>query len=395
MKQTRKHSIGRIFVFGWTVVILFATGCHNHSSAGKRDPNSYYATIEKKGADSLIVCQATKIKHTVVLPLSQMIDSCQIILPETRDSSLLPRVSKFALSRNYICLAGYGHPAKLFTRQGKYVCTIGGIGHGPAEYPTSVSQLIMNEKDNSIYLIPANRIDKIYHYDLKGKFVEAIPLLHMSPKARFWIQNDTITVVTMSFDAKTPIVYQQTRGGKLLNQSAVRKDMLVEKYNGEVFSSRQSDYDFYLTDRDTLYRYDPAKSQMVPTLVSLPFPNRKWQILREFPAFYFGVGTYTNGQNKIKKFNLLVEKKTLKTFSYKLVNDFYGSIPGGALFMSYGHTYVNSMPAITVIDEMKKALKKNQLGEQQKQKLQGILSRLHENDNDVVFVGHLKDNIDL
>ena len=72
-----------------------------------------------------------------------------------------------------------------------------------------------------------------------------------------------------------------------------------------------------------------------------------------------------------------------------LRNDYYGGITLPRIFNSWG-TFSSSVPAIKVIENINEVLNGNNTDIKSKQKLEDILNRLSEGDNDVVFVGRLK-----
>jgi len=372
--------------------ILITPACSDKKNAEKRDPNAHYASMEKVGNHEVVVCDVSKISKKVKFPLSKLVDNCEMIYLETTDASMLPELRRYAVSDNYLCVAGFGgRPAKLFKRDGSFICDIGRIGRGPGEYNSTPSQIILDEKSNSVFMIPAFDVDDILYYDLNGNFVKAIPLLYKSPKARIRIEGDTITIMSLVFNDKTPIVYQQTFDGELIQQLPFIKNLTSKpNYDNEIFSTNSSNYDFHIISVDTLFHYNAKLNTLVPQLVSLPFPNRDGQILRELPVYYFGYVCIKKGNNKYDFVDLIINKKTLEASFYVAVNDYYGGIPISSIHGCSMGMFVASTPAFKLMDEIKQILKENNLDAQTRQKLEKIFSQLHENDNDVVFVGKLK-----
>ena len=391
MKHTIYKSIVKFLNLCLTLGVLITPACNSKKDTAKRDPNAYYASTEKSYNQDIIICDVSKISKKVKFPLSELVDNCEMIYLETTDASMLPELRRYAVSDNYLCVAGSGRPAKLFKRDGSFICDIGRIGRGPGEYNSTPSQIILEEKNNSIFMIPAFNVDNILHYDLEGNFVEAIPLLYKSPKARIWIEGDTITITSLVFDDKIPIVYQQTFDGKLIQQLPVIENLISKPgYDNEILSTNSPNYDFHIVTEDTLFHYNQKQNTLEPKLVSLPFPHRGGQILRELPVCYFGYIYIKKGDDKYDRFDVIINKKTLKASFYVVVNDYYGGIPINSLYGCSKDMFVASTPAFKLMDEIKQILKENNPDAQTRQKLEKILSQLHENDNDVVFVGKLK-----
>ncbi len=304
---------------------------------------------------------------------------------------MLPELRRYAVSDNYLCVAGSGRPAKLFKRDGSFVCDVGRIGRGPGEYSFEPSQIKIDEKNKSIFMIPAFNVDHILHYDMAGNFVGSIPLLYKSPKARMLISADTITIMSMVFDEKTPIVYQQTFDGKLIQQTPVHKTLIVpSNYDNEIFSSIGSDYDLFITAFDTLFHYNPKQNTIEPKLVSLPIPNRFVLVLRELPDYYFGSIHVKKNEREYDRLDVMVNKETLEVIFYEVVNDFYGRIPVKSLYGCSEDMFIASTPAFELMNNITELLNENKLNAEDKLKLKKILGQLHENDNDVVFIGKLK-----
>ena len=391
MQHAIYESIVKLLNLFLTMWILITPACSDKKNAEKRDPNAHYASMEKVGNHEVVVCDVSKISKKVKFPLSKLVDICEMIYLETTDASMLPELRRYAVSDNYLCVAGFGgRPAKLFKRDGSFICDIGRIGRGPGEYNSTPSQIILEEKNNSIFMIPAFNVDNILHYDLRGNYVGKIPLLYKSPKARIWMEGDTITVTSLVFDEKTPKVYQQTFEGKLIQQLPVIKNLISNpNYDAEILSSNSPYYDFHIVTDDTLFHYNPKQNTLEPQLVSPPFSNRGGQILRELPVCYFGSVYIKKGDNKYDRLDVIINKKTLKASFIEIVNDYYGGISVN-LFGCNKDMFIASTPAFKLMDEIKQILKENNLDAQTRQKLEKIFSQLHENDNDVVFVGKLK-----
>jgi hypothetical protein len=389
-----KHPFTRIMMtllnlsFITTIFILGA--CNNKKDAELRDPNSYYSETMKVGDHEIMVCDVSKIKTKTTFPLSKLVEDCEMIYPETNDATLLPELRRHAISDNYICVAGFNSPVKLFKRDGSYVCDIGKTGRGPGEYGATPYQIILNEKQNGVFLVPGYNVDRLLHYNLKGDFVGYIPLLYKSAKARVWIKGDTITVASLVFDEETPVVYQQTSDGKLIKKLPVVKHLIQKAdFSNEIFSSNTDHFDFQIASSDTLYHYNEHQNRLEPKLVFASFEGKTGQVLRELPNHYFGICYIKKNEREFETYQVIIEKHTLKTSMLDLRNDYYGGITVPRIFNGWG-TFSSSVPAIKVIENINEALKGNNTDINSKQKLEDILNRLSEGDNDVVFVGRLK-----
>jgi len=367
------------------IVVLMFSSCNNDNEL--RDPKSYYSETVKLDNNELILCDISKIKTKKFLPLSKLVDDCQMVFLETSEASLLPELRQHAISENYICVSGSVGPVKLFKRDGSYICDIGKIGRGPGEYGFTPYQILINENENSIFLLPSFNVDQILHYDLTGNFIGSISMLFKSPKAKIWITGDTITVASMVFNEETPVVYQQSFEGKLINTLPVY-DYLIQKpdFSNEIFSSNTSNFDFQIISIDTLYHFNKNNNRIVPQLSLIPFPGKAGQVLREFPNYYFGACYVKINESEFDTYDFIIDKHTLKTSFFELENDFYGGIPIRNIVNSW-EFFSASIPALKVITYINETLRSNKLDTKLAQKLKDILSKLDENDNDILFIG--------
>ena len=127
-----------------------------------------------------------KLKGEEML-FSDLIESLEIIKLDGREEALVATYpSGIDVSSNYILIEPDGVSAlKLFTRKGRYVADIGGVGQGPGEYKYAVNRFL-DEKQGRV-AIAENK--KILFFDLKGQFLseESISLPETITKSCIWI----------------------------------------------------------------------------------------------------------------------------------------------------------------------------------------------------------------
>lgn len=85
--------------------------------------------------DTVVSCRVVDVKETITLPLSDIVDSLEIIKLDNRDEALIGSYALLVGNR-YIGARYVRQPYKLFTRQGQFVCDVGTVGQGPGEYTT-------------------------------------------------------------------------------------------------------------------------------------------------------------------------------------------------------------------------------------------------------------------
>ena len=214
----------RLFIL--TLVSIFLLmACKEEQSGGNAsliDKCSVIATREvTEAGDTVVVCNIAKVKEKVMLPLSQLVDSLELIRLESIDAGMIGDDPNIELTEHYIGVKLWD-AYKLFTRQGKYVADIGRKGQGPGEY-TEVQYSQIDEANNRIYLTTflGNRI---LVYDLKGNHIgEDIPLVYPAHRPAINVQTDRqqVTVMQARYEGakEIPAVWVQDFKGNLLQSN--------------------------------------------------------------------------------------------------------------------------------------------------------------------------------
>ena len=100
--------------------------------------------------------------------------------------------------------------------------------------------------------------------------------------------------------------------------------MINENFNGELFSNLNYFNDFFNTATDTLYHYDTENNRIVP-MFTKDFGNMEtvsWS--SEIPGYYYFY--YYSYPDREYSGNILVDKKTLESHYFTIVNDFIGGV---------------------------------------------------------------------
>lgn len=166
--------------------------------------------IEDSAFYAVDLLEIEKLKGEEML-FSDLIESLEIIKLDGREEALVATYpSGIDVSSNYILIEPDGVSAlKLFTRKGRYVADIGGVGQGPGEYKYAVNRFL-DEKQGRV-AIAENQ--KMLFFDLKGRFLskESISLPETITKSSIWIdlENEKAVVVVLPFtdigNPKAPI----------------------------------------------------------------------------------------------------------------------------------------------------------------------------------------------
>jgi len=340
--------------------------------------------VKKVGGHDVVICPVDKVTETRDLPLSEIIESCEMVRLDASENALIGQTWFPAISENHICIISHGNIAvKLFDRKtGKFLCEVGIKGRGPNEYNMLYGAQFSND-GKTIYLFTRSAPAKIFAYDLNGKFLKSIPLAINSYTFKAWFENESaITVVTLPGPNNEVLCFQQTTGGDLLKKVPAEKHF---RNGEEIFTNYTPGVvSFYVTGTDTLFHYDTAKNRLLPKF-ALEFGEKKLlNTPRELPGYY-----YTGIRGADAKWRtIMVNKKTLNTHYASLVNDFYGNIESQLFFIN-GY-YVEPVPAITLKGRIDKALQNSKLSSEMRKKLTDLNNSITEDDNDIVFYGKLK-----
>ena len=369
MKKSARKTITSLCYVSILILFVFAfPHCRSDSKA----------FISKVGGNEVVICPINKVSDTIHLPLSSLVESCEMVKLQTTDSALFDYARHTLISDKYICIKSYGNfPVKLFNRNGQFIRNIGAIGRGPGEY-SSLGGMQFNQEGNQIYLLPEINARKIIVYDIEGNHLIDIPLVYPQPKFKGFLSSDSIiTILSMPISSDSPVCFQQTFDGKLIQKVPTPSYLISQNYNGEVFSSITPDaFGFQNTISDTLYHYNTVKNIVEPKFaLSYPEGKKSFGMYGELPGFYYCK-------------NILVDKKTLDAKYFDIKNDFFGGINVLSQF-SRGY-FINDVTAIYLKQQLDKAITNNNLTDQMRQKLTDLNNSLSPDDNNVIFWGKLK-----
>ena len=359
-----------------------------------------------------------KIKGTV-MSLGDLMETYEIIKLENRDEALV-KTYPFGIfvTDNYILLNPDAiSPIKLFTRKGQYVADIGGIGQGPGEYKT-IHFCMIDEKQKRIYLGPG-RANKILTYDLKGNYLsdEAIHFKEIVHKPCIWMDHDKkhVTVVGLpfsenensNFEISNNVCWVQNREGDIVHRIPVNHYGLIGDYSNGLVACRNVDAisfsifeDPMLRTRpDTLYHYDAVKNIITPcfTIDYVVSENQSaCTVLYETSRSYWAqVTLYPNNLSssvssvRLPAFNVCVSKKD---GNVRRIDRFTDSLLGLSypyLVMQNGYVCISYEP-LELMDALDKVLTQTDLEPDVRKRTTDLRNSLHENDNDILIIGKLK-----
>ena len=359
-----------------------------------------------------------KIKGTV-MSLGDLMETYEIIKLENRDEALV-KTYPFGIfvTDNYILLNPDAiFPIKLFTRKGQYVADIGGIGQGPGEYKT-IHFCMIAEKQKRIYLGPG-RANKILTYDLKGNYLsdEAIHFKEIVHKPCIWMDHDKkhVTVVGLpfsenensNFEISNNVCWVQNREGDIVHRISANHYGLIGDYSNGLVACRNVDAisfsifeDPMLRTRpDTLYHYDAVKNIITPrfTIDHVVSENQSaCTVLYETSRSYWAqVTLYPNDLSssvssvRLPAFNVCVSKKDGNVWRIDRFTDPLLGLSYLFLAMKNGYVCISYDP-LELMDALDKVLTQTDLEPDVRKRVADLRNSLHENDNDILIIGKLK-----
>jgi hypothetical protein len=352
----------------------------------------------------VITCDLSKLKETVDLPLSELIETLEIVKLDGRDEALVG-ATNVTISENHILVRNNkSNPYKLFDRKtGKFLATIGSYGNGPGEY-LNVYDDAIDEQHQRVYLLPW-QTKKVLVYDFNGKILNPIPLPAFVPKGRIHINPKTnvLSVVRLPFRDNPTICWAQKTTGDyaVINTFKSQALTLRPDYSNEVLSGKNTEgFDFYLSTfyelrPDSLYHYDDQKNSLLPKF-TLDFGKKPLKIhyYLELPHHFIGNVTVelkltANTSTVEEPKYYIIDRKTLKGAYYNFYNDFLGNLPLSWPSFSNGY-YVSNVDPGQLIHNITKQLESKDLTTKQRDYLTKLLKSINENDNNYILYGKLK-----
>ena len=355
----------------------------------------------------------------IVMSLSDLVESYEVIKLENRDEARI-KTYPFGIfvTDNYILLNPDAiSPIKLFTRKGQYVADIGGIGQGPGAYK-KIHFCMIDEKQKRIYLGPG-RANKILTYDLKGNYLsdEAIHFKEIVHKPCIWMDHDKkhVTVVGLpfsenensNFEISNNVCWVQNREGDIVHPISANHYGIIGDYSNGLVACRNVDAisfsifeDPMLRTRpDTLYHYDAVKNIITPrfTIDHVVSENQSaCTVLYETSRSYWArVTLYPNDISsnsspvRLTTFNVCVSKKD---GNVRRIDRFTDPLLGlSYLFLAMKNGYVCiSYDPLELMDALDKVLTQTDLEPDVCKRATDLRNSLHENDNDILIIGKLK-----
>ena len=370
------------------------------------------------GGNKVFVCVLDKVKSgTVTIPLSSLVEDFEMVQLETKgDAFFNPNIAAITFSENYIGVCILNDNYKLFDRSGKFLCTLSRRGRVPGEYPFSLNDAIIDEKNGLVYLaaVPG----KILVYSISCQFLKEIVAPPMSfPK--IFLSDGILSLV------HDPRMYQHQNNPPVNEANAIMykfdiktdellekiappfEHLIVRKVGAQIFSAQNVpgvfDFfpDYFETDQyDTLYHIDVKKNKFQP-FFAMQYNFTK---ARDKPIFFqlnkdlmmITLKETTPAGYYVEKDLIATNLKNKTSQRVKIVNDYLGDInavPKGYHSKFHRGYYVCSIQPEELMENIEKRLAERTCTEADREVLKKTLSKLKEGTNNVVLFGKLKGEI--
>lgn len=355
----------------------------------------YRVKTEKINGYPTIICEEDSLDECINIPLSELIDSLEIIQLENKDSAYF-KPYWFTISEHYIGIIQSLNTFKLFNKKGYFICNVGSIGQGPGEY-IDVNDALIDEIHGHIYLAPAHGSKSILKYDLQGKFIKELCLGTDLFRPNLMHSSDsTIALTNMCFkDVGGDFVGAtiSKSNGHILTKVNYAPVVLNLNEGGHraglehfMWSYRNTPYfSFKVTVSDTLYHYDYEKNKIKPVFTFNMRENKRgdsWFIFSELP-FHYTVMIKDKG-------DVIIDKRTGKASYFQLKNDIIGNSNLPCCYFFKDGYFCQILEPSELKELISRALATGNYNKNKEKYWLNIASSIGENDNSIILLGKLK-----
>ena len=295
-------------------------------------------------------------------------------------------------------------PYKLFTRDGKFITTIGAYGQGPNEYGNTYADQL-DEAHNRIYILP-RQSDKLLVFDLQGNPQPPIPLCMRVPKGKFRVDTEKseVTLTTLPFEGWPAVVWTQDFKGKRKNFIAPGHLTVPRDFSNEVFmDNNTNDYGVMLMvimpapRTDSLYHYNAAQNRLEARF-TVEYPNKEkipWHGYSEYPRHFIGdvsvpIQVSENTWSGSKPAKYIIDKKTLHGSYFRLYNDFLGTKKDADMALIRPWLLCCQHGTCPAKRNTGKEITRKDIPAEAKKRAQTLINSLDEEGNNVILLAKMK-----
>ena len=143
---------------------------------------------QKETKDDVLRISLQEAEKRTNFNTSDVFSSIEYVALETTSQCLIGEIVYISVSEKFILAFNcYNNPScHLFSREGKYIRSIGQRGNGPQDYLDNSYRVKIDEKSEMIYLLG---LFEICVYNLSGKFIKKLNLLELEKAISVRTQN--------------------------------------------------------------------------------------------------------------------------------------------------------------------------------------------------------------
>lgn len=366
------------------------------------------ATFEQVGPNKVMVAHLEQMGDTLDMSLSSLVEDLYVIPLDNRDEALTKGENPH-VTENYILIRPWsGEAAKLFDKEGRFICKIGDFGQGPGEYQNLYDEQI-DEENNRIYLLPWDA-KSVLVYDLQGNYLQDIPLPEMAPKGVFCADTKAQKMIVGLVPFRggkddMPYVWLQDFSGNIVHQIDAGPYFVHPDYGCEVnqMGNTPGVFDFsvfqFVAINDTLFHYESGNNKFIPVFTMKQPSEARVHDYGELPNHYminFFTGMAQVGPGMFQAVNfadILIDKETGKGTYVRFYNDLFDNSPIPRVFFSFNNGYyIESVDPGDLAERVEMALRKSdKLTKEQYEAMLSLHRNInYSNDNTYLFVAKLR-----
>jgi hypothetical protein len=358
---------------------------------------------------------AGNLKNHRVFKLSEIATDVSYVRLETRPDVLIGYGS-IKPAGKYFLVGTYKKPIMLFSREGKYIRSIGSVGKGPGEYKNPAINQIDPIREE-LFVISSG-MDRIFRYSFSGKLLQDIPL-PQSCTDFYRFNNGNLLLATPDNyrpDGFYPFVLLDPKGKPIreIKTSEVPAGKQIAYGVRPNFESGDGWAIVTNFGRDVIWQISPngeIKPYASLLLGKLKTPDEfyydqsKW-IQKPFGFFALGFGCQEAGTliqvsyaYERQTFTSYYDPQTKKLFlrdstgvgEYGFLNDLDGGPGFGATqYFKEGNCLYTYLTAVDLKQAWKLYANRDALNPEKKQSMLKMIDSLDEGDNPVIMILKLR-----
>lgn len=368
---------------------FFLVSCALAACTSNMERDESISIIKDANNHEITICDASKVKDTLTVPLSEWVESCKLVRFENSDTALF-KFWRPIITDNYIGIRPRSGNFKLFDHEGKFLCDVGRAGNGPGEYAGILNSEAIDEDNKTIYLANFFNSSKILKYNMDGTFAGEIEIGERLNKPKLTLHEDgSLSLVHLYFKKTSSIL-----GAHISKEGTVSTFKPLE--SSSVFTAEGMTFDhetwcfnnlpdmkMMFTYCDTLFNYNRQINQLEPefAIKNINLKERAFYIINPLPHKYL--------TEIISTGTLITDMEKQRSYYVRLVNDSFGGLALPSPSFTNGWFFAMYEPA-QLMEKIEKRLSESSCTKKDKEVLHKLLDSLDENDNNVMFIGKLK-----